>query len=507
VKLPPLAQEVAQSVFIELARSADKLRPDTILPAWLYEVTRRRAIDLVRRESRRQRREQIAWEMSNMTPPTTDWTQIEPLLDEAMESLDEPGRAAILLRYFENKSLREVGEAFGTSEEAARKRVSRAVDQLRDFLSKRKVAVGAAALTAGIATNAVQAAPLGLGAIISAAAILTPAAIPAATAIGVTKAIAMTSIQKAIIAATMTVVAGVGIYEAHSSASLADQVRVLDQQQQHDSDLETKLSQERDDARRELAALESENAQLRNQMAALKSDSQELARMKAEDADAAKDPSQRAMVAWLDRVDRLKRRLAQMPNAGIPEMKFLNEDDWLGATSGKLDTEEDYARALSALRNAAENKFSYQAFPALQKYMKANGGQFPTDMSQLQPYFDSPIDEDILQRWEIEPASQVPTMHFGGNWIITQKSAVDPENDARVGIGQSGYGVNGGGFSATDATVNTLIPIVSPAMDAFKAANNGNEPTDMTQLLPYATTPEQQAAVQKFIQLQQAAGK
>jgi len=507
VRLPQLAQDVARSVFIELAGSADKLRPDTILPAWLYQVTRRRAIDVVRTESRRKLREQIAWEMNDMNQATSDWTQIEPLLDEAMESLDEAGRAAILLRYFENKSLREVGEAFGTTEEAARKRVSRAVDQLRDFFSRRKIAVGAAGLAAGISANAVQAAPLGLGAVISSAAILTPAAIPAVTAIAVTKAIAMTTIQKVAIDATITIIAGAGIYEARSATSLADQVHTLLEQHQHDSDLEEKFSQERDDARSALAALQSENAQLRARMSSLESDSQELAQMKTEDSDAAKDPTQRAMTAWLDRVDRLKRRLAQMPNASIPEMKLLNDDDWLSAASGNLDTDKDYARALSALRNAAADKVSYQMFPALQKYLKASGGQFPADLSQLQPYFSSPMDPDILQGWTIQPASQLPNMHFGGNWIITQKGVVDPENDSQVGIGASGYGVIGGGFSARTATVNALIPVAQPAVDAYKAANNGNEPANPSQLLPYATTPEQQAALQKLIQMQQTAGK
>jgi RNA polymerase sigma factor (sigma-70 family) len=71
-----------------------------------------------------------------------DWTHIEPLLDDAMEALDETDRAAILLRYFENKSLREVGQSLGTSDDAAQKRVSRAIERLREFFSKRGVAIG-----------------------------------------------------------------------------------------------------------------------------------------------------------------------------------------------------------------------------------------------------------------------------------------------------------------------------------------------------------------------------
>src|SRR5204862_3167991 len=117
VRSSQLAEEVAQSTFIDLARNAHRLAPDTILSAWLYQVTRRTAIDVVRREARRQLREQIASEMNAINATATDWTQVEPLLEEAMDELDEPDRAAVLLRYFDNKSLREVGHTFGTSEE------------------------------------------------------------------------------------------------------------------------------------------------------------------------------------------------------------------------------------------------------------------------------------------------------------------------------------------------------------------------------------------------------
>src|SRR5664280_1834630 len=162
VRSPQLAEEIAQSVFADLARDAGKLKPDTILTAWLYAVRRRAAIDVIRKESRRQLREQIATEMNSMNATTADWTHIEPLLDDAMHALDETDRAAVLLRYFENKSPREVGATLGTSDDAAQKRVSRAVEQLREFFSKRKVTIGTSGLAVLISANAVHAAPAGL---------------------------------------------------------------------------------------------------------------------------------------------------------------------------------------------------------------------------------------------------------------------------------------------------------------------------------------------------------
>src|SRR2546428_957770 len=89
-----------------------------------------------------------------------------------MEALEETNRSAFLLRYLENKSLRDVGEALRASEDAAQNRVSRAVERLREFFAKRSVTIGASGLVVVISANAVQAAPGGLAITISTAAAL-----------------------------------------------------------------------------------------------------------------------------------------------------------------------------------------------------------------------------------------------------------------------------------------------------------------------------------------------
>ena len=256
VRSPQLAEEVAQSVFTDLARNAGKLKPDTVLTAWLYQVTRRTAIDVVRRESRRQLREQIAVEMNAMNATASDWTHVEPFLDEAMHTLDDTDRAAVLLRYFENKSLREVGQTLGTSDDAAQKRVSRAVERLREFFSKRNVTVGTSGLAVLISANAVQAAPVGLAATISAAAVLAGTAVSTSTIITATKTIAMTTIQKTLITAALAVVAGAGIYEAHQASNLRNQVQDQVQNLQQ-------LQRERDNATNRLASLADELARVK----------------------------------------------------------------------------------------------------------------------------------------------------------------------------------------------------------------------------------------------------
>lgn len=174
-----LAEEVVQKVFLELVRRATRLKPDAVLASWLYQVARRTSLDALREESRRRAREQISVELSAANTEENDWGQIEHLLDDAMQSLEEKDREAVLLRYFENKSLSEVGNAIGVSEEAARKRVSRATTRLRDFFSKKGVTIDEAGLAVSITSNAIQGAPLHLGiAVIKA----TPLALTAAKA-------------------------------------------------------------------------------------------------------------------------------------------------------------------------------------------------------------------------------------------------------------------------------------------------------------------------------------
>ena len=260
VRSPQLAEEVAQSAFTDLARQAHRLAPDTVVSAWLYQVTRRTAIDVVRREARRQAREQVAQELNAMNTTAADWTHIEPLLDEAMQALEDTDRTAVLLRYFQNKSLREVGQTLGTTEEAARKRVSRAVERLGELLAKQGVTVGASGLVVLISANAVQAAPAGLAVTISTAAALAGST-AAATTITTTKAIVMTALQKTLIATALVAAVGTGVYEAHQASRLQDENQRLQQQQAPLAEQVQRLQRERDEAETTLAAMQAQLAQ------------------------------------------------------------------------------------------------------------------------------------------------------------------------------------------------------------------------------------------------------
>jgi RNA polymerase sigma factor (sigma-70 family) len=501
VRSPELAEEVAQSVFADLARSAGKLEPKTILTAWLYQVTRRTAIDVVRRESRRQLREQIAYDMNNMNANSSEWTAIEPLLDEAMEALDPSDRTAILLRYFEDKSLREVGQTLGTSEDAAQKRVSRALDLLREFFAKRGRAVGVGALAAVLSANAVQSAPVGLKASILTSAAFSGAGAPLAGSIGITKTLAMTTLQKALIGATLAAAVGTGLYEAQRASALQEQMQTLQRQPAPVAGQSDALRRQLEEANRQLAALQTQNEKLRRDAADVFRLRGEVARLRGNGSQAGDDPAASAAKSWLARVSQLKERLQQTPGAKIPEFQYLTDQDWLNAAKNDLNTDEDYRRALSRLRDTAESTFITTALqPALNQYKQANNGQFPTDISQLQSYFDPPVDASVLQRWEVAPQSTVPNLGMGSA-MITQIAAVDSDYDNRYAVG-NGWGT--AGPESWDAPGTGPTAILTAALKAYAAANNGQQPTDLSsQLAPYLTTPEQQAAFQLFLNRRQ----
>ena len=505
-----LAEEVAQSTFLKLARHAGQFAPETIVTAWLYQVTRREAVDVIRREARRQLREQIALEMNAMNATAADWTNIEPLLDDAMSALDETDRTAVLLRYFENNSLREVGQTLGVTDDAAQKRVSRAVERLREFFAKRDVSVGTSGLVVAISVNAVQAAPVGLGVAISSS-IIAGAGLTATASVTTTKAILMTTLQKALIAAVVISAVVAGIYESRQAAALQDKLQVLGR---HYAELDgqiEEMTRQRDAASSKLAALQRDADQLRRNLAdlpriraevtRLQGDSQALAVMKTAEAG---DPTQAEMKSWLARVNLLKQRLEQMPDKRIPEMEFVTEQDWLDAARGNLDTDTDYRRAMSSLRNAATSKFVPQLRIALRKYLDSNNKEFPTDIAQLHSYFEPPVSDAILQRYAVLPSEELPSLGMGGKWIISQRAPVDGEFDSRVGIGPNGNGSTIGP-QAWDDPVVKAVKALDPVFKAYSAANGGRDPGDLTELLPFATSTEQRAALERVMRATKAA--
>jgi RNA polymerase sigma factor (sigma-70 family) len=259
-----LAEDVTQAVFLALAHNAAQLTDRPVLSGWLHRTAQNIAAQTVRTDVRRRSREQEAAAMNELlsAEPDAVWDNIAPHLDAALGELSEADRDALLMRYFERKSAREMAQTLGVSDEAAQKRVSRAVERLREFFAKRGLTVGASGLVAVISANAVQAAPVGLALAISTAAALAGSAVATTATATATKAMVMTTLQKTLIAATLAAAVGTGIYEAHQVSKLQTQVETLQQQQAPLTEQIQQLRSERDETTRQLGYLRDENERL-----------------------------------------------------------------------------------------------------------------------------------------------------------------------------------------------------------------------------------------------------
>lgn len=297
----------------------------------------------MRTATRRQLREQEAAAMNQNSSNENEalWEDVAPHLDAALGELNDAERDALLLRYFEKKSAPEIAARIGISAAAAQKRVTRAVERLRESFSRRGIAVGTGGLIVALGGHAVQATPIGFAATISTAA-LAGKAVSASTVITTTKAIAMTTLQKTMITATLAVFAGAGIYEARQATQLREQNQKLEQQQAPMAEQNQHL-QNADDPANGLASLREENAQL-------KSNQTELLKLRGE-------------------VDTLRSQAIDADKrAKIAEQKLA-----AGMSSGSLFRAHE-----AGTINAAK-----QLGLALHVFSENHANQFPTNLAQL----------------------------------------------------------------------------------------------------------------------------
>jgi RNA polymerase sigma factor (sigma-70 family) len=218
VRDPHIAEDVAQAVFIILAQKAPKLAVNTVLNAWLFQVTRYASGHALRANARRTRHERMA---ATMLPETSNpnadstWQQIQPSLDEMVGLLRHDDRQAILLRFYQQKSMADVGAALNVSEDAAKKRVAKALERLRHMLRGKGVAIPAAGLGVAMIAGTTQSAPAAVVASCSAGT-APPASVAAGLIARKTISAMFTAKIKftaaAILLATLIPVAGIGAF-------------------------------------------------------------------------------------------------------------------------------------------------------------------------------------------------------------------------------------------------------------------------------------------------------
>lgn len=467
---PHLAEEVTQAVFILLARKAGSLGPNTILPSWLHRTACYVAADALKTQRRRERREREAHMQSHLNEPgasDSTWLQIAPLLDEAIASLGEQDRHAVVLRFFQNKSFSEVGAALGASEEAAKMRVNRALEKLRKMFSKRGVTLTGAAIAGAVSANAIQTVPVGFAAKVSAAALL------AGTTIATTTAIVMTTLQKTIIGTALAAAVGTGIYEARQASIARAEIRALKQQQSPLLEQIRQVQSERDDVTRQLAVVREDNERfnrntgellrLRGEVSQLRQDSNELARLKANASRTNGDPVDSEAAALARKVHKLREWLEQNPDQNIPELQLHSIQSWLQTVMSIPDwegTERDFKFASSRLRTAAKQQFATWIGSALADYLVASDGQLPSDLSELKPHLRREISDDMLRRYELRHHGDLRNLPLAEPLIAERETIQDGQYDALFRIGAFGWAyqqVNAAGESGSGDFSNASL--------------------------------------------------
>ena len=349
-----MAEDITQKVFADFAAKARSLPNGLVLAGWLYRHTTFVATTVIRSESRRRRREQEFARMNTQHHhPDPGWTQIAPVLEEAMQELGDRDRDALLLRFFQEQPLREVGAALGVSEDAARMRVDRAMERLREKLQHRGITSSVAVLTGLLAANAVTTCPAALVASLSAGALAV-----APSAVSTVKLFTIMTLTKSqAVAAGALILAGVAV-----PAWQYQHYHGLEAENASLRQLGTQLSQARQD-----------NQQLSAQITEL---------TKAHEAQQAELAKLRGRVTTLKRVEQDNSRLkAQIQKSGKSQPG--------GETAKDEDEQEDPTKQLGI----AKLNFSKLYGLALIMYAQDHNDLFPTNFAAVASYL--PNNKDI----------------------------------------------------------------------------------------------------------------
>jgi len=273
--------------------------------------------------------------------------------------------------------------------------------------------------------------------------------------------------------------AGICLYEGRAIARQREQLAELEQARERLTAENHQLLQQQDLAHGQLASVTND------------------ASAKLTEAVVTDPAAAAALGNWRDHAAQLKQWAAKMADKNIPEMQLLSDDDWLEASRGEdLNTDIGVRMALFAVRQDAKNKFAPLAQKALQKYLAAHDDQLPATMAELQPYFDTPISDTILQRYVLTGTGKANDGPSDGQPPITERpnSQVDEIFDAQIGIYPHGMTSR----STMPKTILHTNEILQSAVKEYKANHDGQAPGQISDLQPYFTESVDENALQKI---------
>ena len=316
-----LAEEITQNVFVHLARKAPSLAGHETIAGWLHRSAILESKARFRSEMRRRRREEVAAALAETELQGRDPSEdLTPLLDEALLQLREADRLALVLRFLEERSLREVGNALGIDEDAARKRVSRALARVTEFFRNRGFALPSAG-GAALFSQATQAAPAVPAGLASSAAAAGLAASGPASGLGLLllSVMSLTKTQTALLCGLLVLAP-----LAWQSASLAHAQREVASLERDRARFNGQVA----DAEQELAQLDRALLGVRNETAAART---QLARMKDGLSKPAPDSKASGQYRWDDNAP-----LVRLPKRLLADLQFRGNANAQGELSPEI---------------------------------------------------------------------------------------------------------------------------------------------------------------------------
>ena len=392
------AEDVAQTVFVDLARLARTLSDDVMPGGWLHRHTCFVAVNTMRGERRRQSRERQAVEMNALQDNSgADFSLVAPILDEAINELGEADRAAILLRFFEQRDFRAVGQALGGSEDAARMRVNRALEKLESLLKRRNIPASSAALAVVLGANAVQAAPAGLAVTISAAALAGTTI--AATTIATHATMSWINLKFITALAAAALAAGLGTHLVQQRE--ANRLRSENQN--------LVAQQEQMTAQRDAAPSPTAN---QDELERLRKDQDDLLRLRGEVG------TLRAQLKELDQLraenQQLKSSLSQTAEAAAQKKADLEADPAKQAAIAKMNDAK--LLVLGLLMYAGDNQGQLPAdFNQTSNYL-AKANLSLTDLNQFELVLQGSL-SNVTNPSEIIAVREKQAWFSNGNWL------------------------------------------------------------------------------------------